>query len=63
MADELAPCAYCGSQHLMVLEGAIGGSYAAVLCQRCHATGPEGASRDEAVTLWNARVDPPAEAG
>jgi Lar family restriction alleviation protein len=55
MADDPQPCPFCGSARITLLEGAIGGSYAAVVCQDCHATGPEAVTREEARSLWNSR--------
>ena len=56
VAEPLQPCPFCGSTTIDMFEGTVGGDYAAAMCRSCHATGPEGGSREEAEQLWNGRV-------
>jgi len=54
--EPLRPCPFCGSESIDMFEGMVGGVYAAAMCRTCHASGPEGSTREEAERLWNARV-------
>lgn len=47
------PCAHCGGMKLSVAQSKQWGYF--VRC-RCHATGPNASSPDEAVRLWDHRV-------
>jgi Lar family restriction alleviation protein len=58
MAEPLAPCPFCGGHIIDLFEGSVGGTYAAVMCRNCRATGPEGVTRVEAELLWNMRAEP-----
>ncbi len=51
--QRLAPCPFCGSRVLQVVEVDIG--TAAVVCDQCGGTGPTGDGHLDATMRWNAR--------
>ncbi len=51
------PCPFCGSMQIDMMGGDDDEGETAywVICQECHAGGPEGKTAEEALRVWNER--------
>lgn len=52
MAEQFAPCPFCGEEELLDVEHEL---FHAVRCDKCDACGPPANERDEAIEFWNYR--------
>ncbi len=57
MPDEILPCPFCGSTELHAFEHHEGEESFGFQCARCWMTGPQFASKAEAITAWNTRIN------
>lgn len=62
MSDQLLPCPFCGTSHLLGFEKCPDHGWTMVKCRKCGVTGPAGRSETEleAAAHWNRRATQPA---
>ena len=56
MMTELNHCPFCGGKHIKLFKTWAFGPFW-LSCEDCLAIGPDGATEDEAIQLWNKRPE------
>lgn len=55
LTDVASACPFCGTSHSLSYGQSC--SFSIIECEECGASGPVADSDDDALTLWNQRVD------